>query len=379
MVSVTIKAEETEVGGLKRNIFGMLAFIGLSVICSACGNPAEQEKVSVETQGNAVGIPEKYQDYDGYGYCDQNGHLKYYIETGDEFRLHCFFQSGSPEYEEKIYTLQLPEEENADGELEIRQITDENGQDLSDSFSVLKLVFETDQVRLQVERREERMAGGDSDNIRTGEYLLLPGQGVQEREPQTQAMPKESGELLAMARAGYERESGFLAPEAECLENGDGTYTIHLYEIVPQEDGSWHTATSGWYTVNAFGEGTDDIMGEQIQLPELSMAEVAEYLPTPIKLTFLEEGEAANEWEITDTDVIRECRKALQQITIGEQTDRRAADAGESLRFELADGSSWTVRFEAGRLLKGSLCYETEGYQELHEIVKNYLTEEGLQ
>lgn len=119
-------------------------------------------------------------------------------------------------------------------------------------------------------------------------------------------------------------------------------------------------------------------MGDRVQLPELSVEEVAEYLPTPIKLTYLQEGEAASEWEITDADVIWECREALQQITIGEQTDQRAADAGESFCFELADGSTWTVRFEAGRLLKGSACYETEGYQELHRVVKDYLTEEGL-
>lgn len=92
----------------------------------------------------------------------------------------------------------------------------------------------------------------------------------------------------------------------------------------------------------------------------------------------MQEGEAASEWEITDADIIWECREALQQITIGEQTDQRAADAGESFCFELADGSTWTVRFEAGRLLKGSACYETEGYQELHRVVKDYLTEEGL-
>ena len=113
---------------MKRKIFCMLAFIGLCVVCSACGKPAEweTETVSVETQGTAAEIPEKYKDYDGYGYCEQDGHLKYYIEIGEKLRLHCFFQSGSPEYEEKIYTLHLPEKENTDGELEIRQITDEN-------------------------------------------------------------------------------------------------------------------------------------------------------------------------------------------------------------------------------------------------------------
>lgn len=378
MVSVTIKAEEnteTEAGRLTRKIMGMLTAVWLCALCSACGNLTQQEDGSVETQEITVEAPEKYKEYDGYGCCDQNGHLKYYIEIGDEFRLHCFFQSGSPEYEEEVYTLHLPEE-NETGEFVIRQITGENGQDLSDSFSMLKMNFEPGQVRMQVERKEERMAGGDSDNIRTGEYLLLPGQ---ENEQRMQATPMESGELLAMARAGYERESGFLAPEAECQAKGDGTYTIHLYEIVPQEDGSWHTATSCWYTVNAFGEGTDDVMGGQIQLQELSPAEVAKYLPAPVKLTYLQEGETVNEWEITDTDIIRGCLEALQQITIGKQTDQRAADAGETFCFALADGSTWTVCFEGGRLLRGSVCYETDGYKEVHGIVTDYLTEEGLQ
>lgn len=360
---------------MKRKMIGTLAVVCLCVMCSACASPAEQDGESVETPEITVETPEKYKEYDGYGCCDRSGHLKYSIEIGEEFRLHCFFQSGSPEYEEKVYTLYLPEEENAGEELVIRKITDENGQDLSDSFSMLKLVFEPGQVRLLVERREERMAGGDSDNIQTGEYLLLPGQ---ENEQMAQTIPMESGELLAMARAGYERESGFLAPEAECLDNGDGTYTIHLYEMVPQEDGGWHTATSCWYTVNAFGEGTDDIMEEQIQLPALSPAETAKYIPMPVKLTYLQEGEAANEWEIMDTGIIRECLEALQQITIGNQTDQRVMDAGEMFSFELAEGSVWTVRFEDGRLLKGNLCYETEGYRKLHRIIEDYLTEEGL-
>ena len=138
-------------------------------------------------------------------------------------------------------------------------------------------------------------------------------------------------------------------------------------------------STSGWYTVNAFGEGTDDVMGGQIQLQELSPAEVAEYLPTPVKLTYLQEGEASNEWEITDAGIIQQCMEALQQMTIGEQNDLRAADAGETFCFELADGSTWTVRFEAGRLLKENICYEVEGYMELHRIVNDHLREEGLQ
>ncbi len=70
-------------------------------------------------------------------------------------------------------------------------------------------------------------------------------------------------------------------------------------------------STSGWYTVNAFGEGTDDVMGGQIQLQELSPAEVAKYLPAPVKLTYLQEGEASNEWEITDAGILQQCMEAL--------------------------------------------------------------------
>lgn len=365
---------------MRRKFYGILTAVLLCGVCSACGNPAGNEGTSVETQGITTGTesPGNYKEYNGYGCYDQSGHLKYYIETGEDIRLHCFFQSGSPEYEEEVYILHLPEEENAGEELVIGQITDENGQDLPDSFSMLKFVLEPEQVLLQVERKEERLAGGDSDNIQTGEYILLPLQEIPEKEEKVQAAPLESGELLAMARAGYEKETGFLAPEAECLDNGDGTYTIHLYEIV-QEDDSWHTATSGWYTVNAFGEGTDDVMGGQIQLQELSPAEVAKYLPAPVKLTYLQEGEASNEWEITDAGILQQCLEALQQMTIGEQNDLRAADAGEAFCFELADGSTWTVRFEAGRLLRGNICYEVEGYKELHGIVNDYLMEEGLQ
>lgn len=363
--SVTMKAgkqknTETEAGGLKRKFFGVLAAVLLCMVCSACGK-------LTETEGTAV---EKYKDYNGYGCYDQNGQLKYYLEIGDNVLLHCFFRSGSPEYEEVVYTLQRPQE-TAEGELTIGQIVDENGQDLSDDFSLLKFTFEPAQVLMQVERKEAQMAGGESDNITTGEYILVPIRELQDREQTVQTATMEGGELLAMARAAYEKETGFLAPEAECVDNGDGTYTIHLYEIVQGED-DWHTATSCWYTVNAFGEGTDDVMGSQIQLPGLSVAEVANYIPTPVKLTYSQEGEAASEWKITDAAIIQKCLEALQQITVGAQADSRAADAGETFCFTLADGSTWTVRFEAGRLLKGNIAYETEGYRELHNAVADY-------
>ena len=56
--------------------------------------------------------------------------------------------------------------------------------------------------------------------------------------------PYQSMELAAMARAYYLKGNNYLAPEVECLKNDDGTTTLHLYEIVKDDDESSHTATS---------------------------------------------------------------------------------------------------------------------------------------
>lgn len=182
----------------------------------------------------------------------------------------------------------------------------------------------------------------------------------------------ESGELIAMARAYYEAQSGFFAPEAECAENEDGTYTIHLYEIVKNEGGdSWHTATSCWYTVDASGRGRDDITEAQITLPPLSPADTAAYIGTPVKLRYIQEGEARNEREITDAQTLTACMEALRQLQIGEKTDLRGMDAGETFLFTFQDGSVWTLSFEMGNLLKDGICYETDGYETLHRLAEN--------
>lgn len=73
-------------------------------------------------------------------------------------------------------------------------------------------------------------------------------------------------ELKRMAQMYYKRISGFYPPEADVEDNADGTYTVHLYEIVPNGDGTYHTATSAWYTVNAAGVGVDDIFGNTVNL-----------------------------------------------------------------------------------------------------------------
>lgn len=86
--------------------------------------------------------------------------------------------------------------------------------------------------------------------------------------------PYQSVELAAMARAYYLKENNYLAPEVECLKNDDGTTTLHLYEIVKDDDESSHTATSAWYTVDEYGKGEDDIMGNTVEFPNMSLGKL---------------------------------------------------------------------------------------------------------
>lgn len=75
-----------------------------------------------------------------------------------------------------------------------------------------------------------------------------------------------AAELGRMAQMYYFRHHNFYPPEADVEKNADGTFSVHLYEIVNQGDGTYHTATSAWYTVNAGGIGADDIFGNPIDL-----------------------------------------------------------------------------------------------------------------
>ena len=97
----------------------------------------------------------------------------------------------------------------------------------------------------------------------TGEYS-----GVYTLEPRAflQRDTESEAELKRMAQMHYKRISGFYPPEADVEDNGDGTYTVHLYEIVSNGDGTYHTATSAWYTVNASGVGVHDLFGYAVNL-----------------------------------------------------------------------------------------------------------------
>ena len=75
-------------------------------------------------------------------------------------------------------------------------------------------------------------------------------------------------EIGRMAQMYYYRHNSFYPPEADVEDNGDGSFSVHLYETVNNGDGTYHTATSAWYTVDASGIGTDDLFGNRIDLKQ---------------------------------------------------------------------------------------------------------------
>ena len=120
-------------------------------------------------------------------------------------------------------------------------------------------------------RDESTLAGGAEDNILTGDYAMYPvGVGINTATGRPAVRPEQSGpysaeELGRWAQISYFVNYGFFPPEAEVTKNSDGSFTIHLFEIVDL-DGLTHTATSAWYVVNAYGSGRNDITGERIEL-----------------------------------------------------------------------------------------------------------------
>ena len=184
--------------------------------------------------------------------------------------------------------------------------------------------------------------------------------------------PYQISELIALSRCYYEQRNGYLPPEVEWKEIEDGTLMIKLYED------AWHNATSAIYTVDVYGKGKEEIMLEDVEFPEVSVADIVYYMEEPIELKYIANTEAHKEWNIKDQTVLEECFKALETINIKEKSDVRTADAEEILIFKLADGTEWTLTFENGNFMRNSTVYRTEGYAKVRKVLIEYLKEEGL-
>lgn len=126
------------------------------------------------------------------------------------------------------------------------------------------------------------------------------------------------------------------------------------------------------------GKGEEAVMVEDVEFPEVSIAEIVSYVAHPVQLTYITNTEAHKEWKVQNQSVLEDCFKALQTIEIREKSDVRTADAEEIWIFGLADGTAWTLTFENGNLIRNTHCYTTEGYAKVRKILQEYLKEEGL-
>lgn len=143
---------------------GVVTLVIAGALCTGCTKSKgkeEKEELHLET-------------YDGYAYSSADTKTKYTLHTKDGFTLHCSFFSG----EEQIYSLQvvnarfLSNNKSLDTNIKVMKVTDANGTEITDSFKKFTFTFQPEQVLMQVERDEDTLAGGVSNNLVSGEYVL---------------------------------------------------------------------------------------------------------------------------------------------------------------------------------------------------------------
>ena len=237
----------------------VLMLLVMSLALAGCGAKQDQKTDA------------DYEAYDGYAYYQANGDLKYSLETTDGLKMHCFFQEGSPEYVEEVYTMDLTTADKHDNVLTIHNVTDGDGNDISSQFKSLTYTFEEDQMTMKVQRDESTLAGGESGSVMTGDYVFKEasaksGASASSGSSAAAGSSYNTDELARVAQDYYRAQNGYCPPQYNVTDNGNGTYTIQLYEVVDNGDGTSHTATSAWYTVNASGVGTNDTTGESVNL-----------------------------------------------------------------------------------------------------------------
>jgi hypothetical protein len=190
-----------------------------------------------------------------YEYRDDARQLLYWLDLDDDNIL---LHRQSPYGEDRVYVLDMETAEYEDEYLlTINRVFDEDGWDVSDQFNSLMLSDVEGAILMVVD--SNAMSGGVF--IPTNVYLF---------EPKTSFVPEKSGpftaeELAVMGQWYYMKNNGFFPPKADVKQNADGSFTIHLYEVVDL-DGVKHTATSAWYTVDQYGVGADDIYETPVNL-----------------------------------------------------------------------------------------------------------------
>ena len=133
-----------------------------------------------------------------------------------------------------------------------------------EEYDVILSLFQDCILPFALEPIQLNEAAGDG--VDTLENAVVP---ESESDPDPEQLPVTlytPEELADLAQEYYYAQFGYFPPEAEVFVNEDGSYTIHLYEIVDLNDGYIHTATSAWYVVDEYGVGTDALFGDPVEL-----------------------------------------------------------------------------------------------------------------
>lgn len=194
---------------------------------------------------------------------DNAGTLQYrLVPNGENVEIHGAFRSGGdPESYKEIYILDGASAEQSGEYVTSYKKIFKQGSDISRWFQSVVLSQAQTSYILSVTRDESTVSGGGEDTLLTGSYVF---------DPTVSFLPPEEGpyperDLALLAQRYYFLNTGFFPPEAEVQANDDGSFTIHLFEIIVTDDVA-HTATSAWYTVDPFGVGINDITGEEVRL-----------------------------------------------------------------------------------------------------------------
>lgn len=88
------------------------------------------------------------------------------------------------------------------------------------------------------------------------------------------------------------------------------------------------------------------------------------------KLIYTQGYEMSRTYETEDPAVIRDCVEALKGMTIEGETELCATDSDDILSFVMEDGSSYTVSFEAGILVRDGKRYTVTGFAQVSGILR---------
>ena len=193
-----------------------------------------------------------------YLYCLNNGTPKYWIDLTGEMAntivLHCFFRSGDPSFYESVYYLDLDSADVGSGRVEVYQVSDERGYDVSDWFKSLTLVFKGKQLTMTVKRDEKTLAGGAEDNILSGSYWF---------EPSVRLLPEN--EVSEPAGVTIDQVTGGPVGNDRLETNIPGVFAcgnvLHVHDLV---DHVSREAIQAGISAGRFVRGITSVSGHQV-------------------------------------------------------------------------------------------------------------------